>query len=482
MRVKVETVATTQAGTMQAESFDHELLRRYDQLGPRYTSYPTAPQFSTDFGEADLRDIVAASNGDPIPRRLSLYVHVPFCNSPCFYCGCNRVITRDPARGEAYLARLYREIALTAPLFDRDREVVQLHFGGGTPNFLSPAQLHETIETLRAQFRFQEAHEREISIELDPRFIDANGIATLAQSGFNRASFGVQDFDPVVQQAVNRIQSIEQTHAVVDACRTHGFRSINLDLIYGLPRQTLAGFSRTLDAVVAMRPDRIAVYGYAHLPNMFRPQRQITASELPDAETRLALLQCAISRLGAAGYVHIGMDHFALPYDDLAVARAHGDLHRNFMGYTTHAQTDLVGLGVSAISHVGDSFSQNARDLGDWQAALDAGRLPLFRGMRMSADDRLRADLIQQVMCSGKISMIALERRHGIDFAAYFSDALDRLQPLVEDGLVHVGGSEITVTSRGRLLLRNIAMCFDRYLASPATPPTTDAPRFSRAI
>jgi oxygen-independent coproporphyrinogen-3 oxidase len=462
-----------------APIFNADLLRSYDRPAPRYTSYPTAPQFHPDFNESALRDAASASNEDPIPRRLSLYVHVPFCTSPCFYCGCNRVITRDKSRSEGYLARLYREIALTAPLFDRDREVIQLHFGGGTPNFLTPHQLREAVDTLRRQFHFSDARDRDISIELDPRFVSPADIAELADIGFNRASFGVQDFDPDVQVAVNRVQSVEETRAVVDACRANGFHSVNVDLIYGLPKQTPDGFARTLDTVVGMRPDRIAVYSYAHLPQLFKPQRQLNANDLPDAETKLTLLQLAIEKLSAAGYVYIGMDHFALPDDDLAQAQARGGLHRNFMGYTTHADSDLIGLGVSAISHIGDSFSQNARDLPTWEAALDAGRLPVFRGMHLTEDDQLRADLIQQLMCQGEIPVAALERRYAIDFADYFAEALDRLQPLVEDRLVQVADDRITVTQRGRLLLRNIATCFDRYFEPPAAAA---APRFSRAI
>ncbi len=462
---------------LPALAFDAELLRRYDRPGPRYTSYPTAPQFDAGFGDADLREAIADSNGDPIPRRLSIYVHVPFCLSPCFYCGCNRVITRDKNRAEPYLSHLHREISTIAPLFDRDRTAVQLHFGGGTPNFLAPTQLRRTVETLRREFAFTDGHDRDISIELDPRTVSPADIGELARAGFNRASLGVQDFDPDVQQAVNRMQGVEQTRAVIDACRHYGFRSVNIDLIYGLPKQTLAGFSRTLETVVAMRPDRLAVYSYAHLPDLFKAQRQLNAEDLPSAETKLALLQLAIERLTDAGYVYIGMDHFALPDDELALAQQRGSLHRNFMGYTTHADSDLIGLGVSAIAHIGSTFSQNPRDLPGWQSALDEGRLPVFRGMRMSEDDRLRADLIQQLMCQAEIPIAALERRYNIDFEAYFADDLERLRPLQDDGLVFKARERILVTARGRMLLRNIAMCFDRYLHR-----SSEAPRFSRAI
>ena len=396
---------------MSALAFDTDLLRRYDRPGPRYTSYPTAPQFVESFGEAALRDAIEDSNGDPIPRRLSLYVHVPFCLSPCFYCGCNRVITRDRSRGEEYLTYLAREIERVSALFDRDREVVQLHFGGGTPNFLDPQQLRSTVELLRRHFRFSDVHDRDISIELDPRTVMPEDIAALAAAGFNRASLGVQDVDRDVQAAVNRVQSVEQTRAVIDACRAHGMRSVNVDLIYGLPRQTEESFRRTLATVLGMRPDRFAVYSYAHLPQLFKAQRRIDAADLPDPETKLALLQAAIETLTRAGYVYIGMDHFALPDDELALAQARGGLHRNLMGYTTHADSDLVGLGVSAISHIGPTYSQNPRDVGSWKAALDAGHLPVFRGMEMSPDDQLRADLIQHLMCQGEIPVSALERR-----------------------------------------------------------------------
>ncbi|ASR42327.1 MULTISPECIES: oxygen-independent coproporphyrinogen III oxidase [unclassified Luteimonas] len=457
--------------------FDPDLLRRYDRPGPRYTSYPTAPQFLPGFGEVDLQELARRGNDDPIPRQLSLYVHVPFCRSPCFYCGCNRIITRDEARGQVYLDRLHREIAMVAPLFDADREVVQLHLGGGTPNFLGPGQIAELVESLGAHFRFSQDPARDFSIELDPRFVTPDDIGRLAEIGFNRASLGVQDFDPVVQAAVNRIQSVEQTLEIIEASRRYGMRSLNVDLIYGLPKQTLEGFGRTLDTVMQARPDRLAIYGYAHLPDVFRPQRQIDAATLPAPEEKLALLGLAVEKLAAAGYRYVGMDHFALPDDELARAQREGGLHRNFMGYTTHAQTDLVGLGVSAISHVGDSFSQNHRGLTEWEAAIDAGTLPIWRGLVLGHDDVLRADLIQRLMCQGEIDIGAIERAYDLDFAAYFAGELAALAPLQADALVECTPTRIRATSRGRPLLRIIAMCFDRYLQKPS-----EQPRYSRTI
>ena len=458
--------------------FDAELLRRYDLPGPRYTSYPTAPQFGDAFGETAFRDAARRGNGDPIPRRLSLYAHIPFCFSPCFYCGCNRIITRDHSRAATYLTRLVREIAMVAPLFDRDRDVIQLHLGGGTPNFLNSGQLGELIESLGQHFHFSNSSQRDFSIELDPRCVGAQDIEALAGMGFNRASLGVQDFDPAVQQAVNRVQSVEETLTVIDACRKHGFRSVNVDLIYGLPGQNRDGFARTLDIITNARPDRLAIYSYAHLPTMFRAQRQIDEALLPSPEDKLGLLQLAIEQLSETGYRYIGMDHFALPEDDLSQAQQHGGLHRNFMGYTTHANSDLIGLGVSAISHIGDSYSQNPRDLPAWEVAIDAGRLPVWRGMQLDADDIVRAEAIQQLMCNGAIDIVAMEHRHGIEFDSYFRTALDSMASLVADGLVEITDTEIRATSRGRLLLRIIATCFDRYLQQSPSAPA----RFSKVI
>jgi oxygen-independent coproporphyrinogen III oxidase len=464
---------------MEEISLDPELLRRYDRPGPRYTSYPTAPHFTDTFGEDAFRRYALGSNDEPIPRQLSVYLHIPYCFSPCFYCGCNRIITRDPGRGRVYVERLVREVETVARLFDRDRDVIQLHLGGGTPNFLNPTDLGELISSLGRHFHFSTSGTRDFSIELDPRAVRAGDLAAYAALGFNRVSLGIQDFDQEVQRAVNREQSVEQTMQVIADFRDSGMRSVNVDLMYGLPRQTVTGFGRTLDMVLEAQPDRLAVYGYAHLPEMFKAQRHIKTEELPDAETRLTLLCVAIERLSAAGYRYIGMDHFALPLDDLARARETGHLHRNFMGYTTHPHTDLIGLGVSAISHVGDSYSQSPRNLPAWETAVDHGRLPVWRGMELDSDDVLRADAIQKLMCQGEIDVTDFEYRHRIDFQSYFASSMARLQPLVENGLVRIERNVIAATSRGRLLLRIIAMCFDRYLT---TSPTGGRTRFSRVI
>ncbi|HEX7916899.1 oxygen-independent coproporphyrinogen III oxidase, partial [Rudaea sp.] len=458
------------ASTTTAAAFDADLIARYDVAGPRYTSYPTAPNFRNGFGEETLRGIARASNEDPIPRRLSLYVHVPFCTSPCFYCGCTRVITRDRSKADVYLARLYREIELTAPLFDRDRPLVQLHFGGGTPNFLDAAQMAELLDSLAAHFSFSHEAEREFGIELDPRWCGPDYVRMLAAHGFNRVSVGIQDFDPVVQAAINRIQSVEQTRAVLDAAKASSFRSTSVDLIYGLPKQTPQNFRRTLEQVIALAPDRIATYAYAHLPERFPAQRQIEAADLPSAAARLELLALTVETLTAAGYRYIGMDHFARPDDDLARAQDADTLQRNFQGYSTCANCDMVGLGVSSISHIGASFSQNARDLVSYYARLDAGRLPVVRGIELDEDDLLRADVIQQLMCHGLLDIPAFEARHRINFAAYFVADLARLRALAGDGLIAVEPARLVASPRGRFLLRNIAMCFDAHLHRTGTP------------
>jgi len=462
-----------------APVFAAPLIERYDRPGPRYTSYPSAREFHAGFGAAQLAEHAQRGSARPGARGLSLYVHVPYCASPCFYCACTRLITRDTSKGPPYVERLLREVALAAPLLARDREVVQLHLGGGTPNFLSEATLAQLLDGLAKAFRLSDSPQRDFSIELDPRSVSAGYAESLVKLGFNRVSLGVQDFDPRVQRAVNRMQSVAETLDLIDACRDSGVRSVNVDLIYGLPRQTLERFRHTLRLVMSARPERLAVYGYAHLPGLFKAQRRIEAAELPRAAERLELLRLAIEELSAGGYRYIGMDHFALPDDELVRAQEAGTLQRNFMGYTTHADCDLLGIGVSAISHVGESFSQNYRDLKSWEAAVDAGRLPVWRGLALSADDRVRARVIGQLMCQGEIDIGAIERNHGIEFAAYFADAFARLRPLAADGLVVIEPGRITATPAGRLLLRAVAMCFDAYLEPPQD---ATAPAFSRVV
>ena len=457
--------------------FDPQLMRRYDREGPRYTSYPTALQFHEAVGLDAYAAAAATSSGALERAPLSVYVHVPFCHSPCFYCGCNKIISRKVDRADAYLHRLYREIELRGRYFDRGREVEQLHFGGGTPTFLPDDRLVALMAALGRTFRLLRTDQRDYSIEIDPRTVGPETLRTLWDLGFNRLSLGVQDYDPGVQRAINRWQPVDMVSGVLDAARALGFGSINFDLIYGLPRQTPSTFRATLATVIAQRPDRLAVYGYAHMPQMFKAQGQIASADLPDASTRLALLQMAVQDLTAAGYVYIGMDHFALPSDPLARARENGTMHRSFQGYTTHASRDLVSFGVSAIGQVGSLYIQNHKTMPQYAERLDQGRLPLHRGVLMSGDDTLRRDVIQQIMCHGTIDCASTERRFNIDFDDYFAAELARLVALQDDGLVACGDRRIELTPRGRLLMRNVAMVFDAYRNAGA-----GAPRLSRVI
>jgi oxygen-independent coproporphyrinogen-3 oxidase len=459
--------------------FDAAVVRRYDVPGPRYTSYPTAPQFSESITEADYHRAALESNGDPIPRQLSIYVHVPFCESPCFYCGCTRVITRDRTAGARYLSRLQREIELQAHLFDRDRIVEQMHFGGGTPTFLSDAELAELMGFMRHGFTLRDDETREFSIEIDPRTVNESRLSSMAGLGFNRVSFGVQDFDPDVQRAVNRVQPREDVVNVISAARRQGFRSVAVDLIYGLPRQTETTFARTLDQVIEARPDRIAAYSYAHLPEIFKAQKQIRQADLCPPEIKLALLGITIDKLSAAGYVYVGMDHFALPDDELAVALSNGSLQRNFQGYSTRAGLDLVGLGMSAIGQVGDLYSQNLRTLDEWASALDAGHLPIWRGHLLTRDDRIRGAAIRALMCRGELDLREINERFDLDFRTYFAAELVRLIPLAADGLIEIGRWRLQVTPLGRLLVRAIAMQFDAYIGRESSGR---AARFSRIV
>ena len=460
--------------------FDPDLLRRYDRPGPRYTSYPTALQFRPSFGPDDFLAAAAASNAATAPKPLSLYVHLPFCASPCFYCGCNKVITRDVRKSELYLERLTREIELAGEAFRRSRPVGQLHLGGGTPTFLSTAQLDGLLATLGRHFSLLESDDREFSIEIDPRTVDAAGVAALASLGFNRVSLGVQDFDARVQLAVNRVQSPDHTLRLIDAARRAGIQSVSVDLIYGLPLQTVASFARTLELILTVRPDRLAVYSYAHLPHLFKPQRQIKREQLPSAADKLALLGLTVERLTDAGYVYIGMDHFALPDDELVRAGRDGRLHRNFQGYSTRAECDLVGLGVSSISKIGETYSQNAKSLDRYYRALDAGRLATERGLRLGTEDALRHEVIHALMCESGVDFAAIDHAHGIHFEKHFTAELAAMAPLVDDGLVTLGGRTLKVTQRGRLLMRSVAMIFDAYLAAPEPPDAP--PRFSSSV
>lgn len=441
---------------------DLELIRRMDRNGPRYTSYPTADRFVEAFGPAAYRSRVRQRNIGGIHRALSIYVHLPFCSTVCFYCACNKVVTRNHRKGRKYLDYLFREIDMQGPLFGDDHVVEQMHWGGGTPTFYTTDQLATLCERIKRHFTMSPSGE--YSIEIDPRSVDAADMHALRALGFNRVSLGVQDFDPDVQRAVNRIQSEKQTLDVMGAARNAGFSSINVDLIYGLPLQTLETFGRTLDKVIAAQPDRIAIYNYAHLPARFKPQRRIAEADIPSPDTKLKLHGMSTQRLGAAGYVYIGMDHFAKPDDELAVAQRSGRLHRNFQGYSTHAECDLVGLGVSAISAIGPTYSQNHRALDDYYDSLDRGELPVARGMELTPDDLARRAIIQALACHCRVSKESIAIAYLLDFDQYFAGELADLRELEQDGLVTLDGEWITVTPRGRMLIRNICMVFDRYL------------------
>jgi oxygen-independent coproporphyrinogen-3 oxidase len=441
---------------------DPVLIRKYDVSGPRYTSYPTADRFVQAFGEAEYRHWITKRNIGGIIQPLSLYVHLPFCDTVCFYCACTKVVTRNHGRSAKYIKYLGRELALLSRSLSTERAVSQMHWGGGTPTFLSRDEMRELMRAFDAQFG--RCPDFECSIEVDPRRVEPGTMGFLAELGFNRVSIGVQDFDPDVQKAVHRIQNEEQTQRVIGEARTAGFRSVNLDLIYGLPKQTLNSFDATLDEVLALDPDRVALYSYAHLPRLFKPQRRIAESELPSPETRLQILTLAIGRLTRAGYLYIGTDHFAKPDDELAVAQRQGRLQRNFQGYSTRPECDMLGLGMSAIGRIGPTYSQNVKTLEEYYAALDAGRLPVWRGMVLTKDDLVRRAVIQALACHFRLAIESIELSYLVNFSDYFSGELEDLRRLEEDGLVELQPDWIVVTSKGRLLVRVVCMVFDRYL------------------
>jgi oxygen-independent coproporphyrinogen-3 oxidase len=455
--------------------FDPEIIRRFDVNGPRYTSYPTADRFVEAFGADAARSWLGKRNIGGISRPLSLYFHIPFCSTICYYCACNKIITRDHGRSAKYLRYIAREVALQSECLDGEHEVVQLHWGGGTPTFLSHDEMRQLMRVTREHFRLAEGGE--FSIEVDPRKVDETTVALLGALGFNRMSVGVQDFDAAVQHAINRIQSEAETRNVIQAARQNGFRSVSIDLIYGLPRQTVEGFDRTLERVLAMAPDRLSIYNYAHLPSLFKPQRRILEADMPSADARLHILALAIEKLTQAGYVYIGMDHFAKPDDELAIAQRRGRLHRNFQGYSTHADCDMLSFGISSISKVGPAYYQNVKTLDDYYDRLDARTLTVFRGVELNADDLLRRAIIQALMCHFELSMESIESAHLIDFKHYFAPELEDLKEMQASGLVKIDDEWISVLPPGRILVRAISMVFDRYLRADR-----QRTRYSRVI
>ncbi|MFZ1444684.1 MAG: oxygen-independent coproporphyrinogen III oxidase [Candidatus Dechloromonas phosphoritropha] len=445
--------------------FDPQIIRRFDVNGPRYTSYPTADRFVEAFDSDAARLWLGKRTIGGIGRPLSLYFHIPFCNTICYYCACNKIITKDHGRSAKYLKYLGKELALQSESLegrDGEHEVIQLHWGGGTPTFLSHDEMRQLMGETRRHFKLLDGGE--YSIEVDPRKVDYATVALLGELGFNRMSVGVQDFDERVQVAVNRVQSEEETATVIEAARANGFKSVSVDLIYGLPQQTVMGFNRTLERVLAMDPERLSIYNYAHLPSMFKPQRRIAEPDLPSADTKLQILALAIKKLTEAGYVFIGMDHFAKPDDELAIAQRQGRLHRNFQGYSTYADCDMLSFGISSISKVGPTYSQNVKTLDEYYDRLDARMLPVFRGIELNADDILRRSIIQALMCHFELSIESIESAHLIDFHQYFAAELDDLKEMERAGLLEVERDWITVLPPGRLLVRIIAMAFDRYL------------------
>ena len=454
----------------QLIDWDLALIQKYNYSGPRYTSYPTALEFSEQFGEADFRQAVARYPERP----LSLYVHIPFCHKLCYFCGCNKIVTRQQHKADQYLDALEQEILPSAPLFT-GRHVSQLHWGGGTPTYLNKAQISRLMALLRGNFNFNA--DAEISIEVDPREIELDVLDHLRSEGFNRLSMGVQDFNKEVQRLVNREQDEDFIFALLRRARDIGFTSTNIDLIYGLPKQTPESFAFTLQRVAELNPDRLSVFNYAHLPTLFAAQRKIKDADLPSAQQKLDILQQTITSLTASGYQFIGMDHFARPDNELAIAQREGVLHRNFQGYTTQGDTDLLGMGVSAISMLGDCYAQNQKELKRYYQQVDEQGNALWRGLALTRDDCIRRDVIKSLICNFRLTYAEIEREWDIRVADYFAEDLQLLAPLAKDGLVDVNEAEIVVTPKGRLLIRNICMCFDVYLRQKAR-----LQQFSRVI
>lgn len=453
-----------------------EWLQRYDLSGPRYTSYPTAPQFKDGYSENEVEAAITRSNLSGQP--LSLYFHIPFCDTVCYYCGCNKIVSANKARAKPYLNSIYKELEIRAQQFDTTRPVNQLHWGGGTPTYISDTEKCELMEYTHKHFNLLDDDSGEYSIEIHPGGLTPDTLGLLRKLGFNRLSMGVQDFNPRVQKAVNRFNSVEEVTKLVARAKAEEFHSLSMDIIYGLPHQNLETIDETLNQIIDLNPERLSLFNYAHMPHLFKTQNQIDASALPEPQEKLAMLESAIEKLQAAGYVYIGMDHFAKPDDTLTIAQQQGELQRNFQGYATHGNCDLLAFGVSSISAINNIYVQNHKDITEYQRALENNALPSTKGITLSSDDQLRQSVINQLICHFNLCFIAVDKAYGIEFEDYFADALKTLEPMIEDGLIELNNRILTVTTDGRLLIRRICMAFDRYLDSSPTAK----PQYSRII
>jgi oxygen-independent coproporphyrinogen-3 oxidase len=475
-----------------APCWDAQLIQTYNIAGPRYTSYPTAPQLSSSFTQSQMREALQQSNHSRAP--LSLYFHIPFCDTVCYYCACNKIITANKQHAAPYLERLYKEMAMQSALIENHctdhekgqrpekRIVEQLHWGGGTPTFISDLQKRQLMAEIRNHFQLLDDDSGDYSIEVHPGRMNLETISVLRELGFNRLSMGVQDFDPVVQQAVNRFNSIQQVSELMRRARREQFHSISIDIIYGLPKQTIDSIKTTLQQVIELSPDRLSLFNYAHMPHLFKTQLQIDQACLPTPQEKLQMLHWAIDALCRAGYIYIGMDHFAKPSDSLVLAQQQGSLQRNFQGYSTHGNCDLLAFGVSAISSIGSSLIQNHKAIADYNRSIDEGELPISRGLTLNRDDLLRKQIIMQLICQLRLDIPALEEQHGITFSQYFAAELTQLQPMVMDGLIKLDQQKIQVLDSGQLLIRAICMVFDHYLNSHNNQPEKGKIRYSQVI
>ncbi len=452
-----------QSSLKESIVFNQTLIEKYDLSGPRYTSYPTAVQFTENFTLPDYERCVLETNNELIPKPLSLYIHLPFCDTVCYYCACNKIITKNKQHAGPYLKNLHREIQYQGKLYDKDRLVQQIHWGGGTPTFISHQQMYDLMGVIRDNFNLGDEGTEEYSIEIDPRALEEDTIRHLRRIGFNKISFGVQDFNADVQKAVNRIQSYDETKVAVEASRENNIRTINIDLIYGLPLQTVSSFAETLEKVIELSPERISIYNYAHIPRLFKTQNQINQEDLPAASDKLNILRRAIQMLTTAGYVYIGMDHFSRPDDELSIAQKSGGLYRNFQGYSTHANCDVVGMGITAISKIGDCYAQNVKTLDEYEDIIDKDKIPVYRGYMLDFDDQLRREVIAQLICQFRLVFSQIEDVYISDFKRYFYNEMKEIETMACDGLLSVDEAMIEVSPTGRFFIRNICSVFDKY-------------------